>query len=147
MKSIAVVLVAVALAGCAGVMPAELEVANAKQREAAEAIERDYQRLVDASTSEIARMGMVILDAEVERRWQSSAKDGKITIEQAKSIAQWAQGERDRIVAAQEEKRADLRASPNMEVLKEMNQALRDYLIQVGGAVREVEGLLKTGVK
>jgi hypothetical protein len=131
----------VLLFGC-GSVPVELEHANAIQRQAAEAIEADYQALVDASTSEIERMGQTILDAEAERQWEASASDGMIAISEAKRIATWAAGERDKIREARETKRKQLRASPNLELLKEMNTAMRDYLVSVGGATREIERIL-----
>lgn len=131
-----------ALAGC-GTFPAELEVANAKQRQAAEAIEADYQALVDASTAEIERMGMLILDAEVERKWQAETNpEGLLPLTKAKEIAAWAASQRDTIVATRESKRKALRDSTNLEILKDMNQALRDYLVSVGGSIREIERLI-----
>lgn len=138
-----IMLALAALAACGTTMPVELEAANAVQRQAAEALERDYQKLVDASTAEIARMGMVILDAEIAKRWETAATPERmISIEAAQGIADWAAGERQKILDAQEAKRAQLATSPNLEVLKDMNQALRDYLVSVGGAVREIERLL-----
>lgn len=139
---LALIAVFLFLPGCAGSFPVELEVANATQLQAFEAVERDYQALVAASTAEIERMGLVILDARVATKWQANATDGKIELDAAQAIAQWAATERAAILAAGAAQREKLSASPNLALSRQMNQALRDWFVKTGTSFRQIEALI-----
>jgi hypothetical protein len=134
-------IIASVLCAC-GSFPEEVIVANAVQKQAAEAIESDYQKLAEASTAEIERMGLLILDAEVERRWVAASSNGSVPLEAAREIASWANVERAKVRQARDDKRKQLMESPNLALMVEMNQALRDYLISTQSAAREIERLI-----
>lgn len=142
MRALALIAVFLFLPGCAGSFPVQLEVANATQLQAFEAVERDYQALVSASTAEIERMGLVILDGRVATKWQAGATDGLIALDKAQEIAAWAAGERSAILAAGALQREKLSASPNLALARQMNTALRDWLVKTGTSFREIEALI-----
>ncbi len=127
------------LGGCA---TDSMIVANTVQRQAAEAIEDDYQRLVELSTAEIERMGLDLLNVEIERRILEASASGSISEADLRAILAWSVSEREKIRAARDEKRKQLAASPNLELMRKMNQAIRDRLITESEATAEIERLI-----
>jgi hypothetical protein len=129
----------VILGGCA---TDSMIVANTVQRQAAEAIEDDYQRLVELSTAEIETKNLALLDVEIERRILEVSAGGAISEADLRTILSWSVGERDKIRAERDAKRKQLAASPNLELGRKMNQAIRDRLISESEANAEIARLI-----
>lgn len=129
----------VILGGCAN---DSMIVANTVQRQAAEAIEDDYQRLVELSTAEIETKNLALLDVEIERRILEVSAGGAISEADLRTILAWSVGERDKIRAEMDAKRKQLAASPNLELMRKMNQAIRDRLISESEANAEIARLI-----
>jgi hypothetical protein len=129
----------VILGGCA---TDSMIVANTVQRQAAEAIEDDYQRLVELSTAEIETKNLALLDVEIERRILEVSAGGAISEADLRTILVWSVGERDKIRAERDAKRKQLADSPNLDLMRKMNQAIRDRLITESEATAEIERLI-----
>lgn len=115
--------------GCEAAHPQELELAAVLAVKAGEAIEADYQDAVAAATAEIEEKGLEILRREMESRIGGAADSrGTVSVDDVKSLIVFAQEQQAAIHEARDQKLADLRESPNLEILRKLNAKLGEYL-------------------
>jgi hypothetical protein len=126
MRILLLFLVAFAPVSCAS--NEALLLGNALTLKAAEAIEADHQDLVRASTEDIATLEMENLELRSALRWIEADKGGMIARTAAQEITADALLEQRAILEAKQERRDRLGTAENIELLRQLSEALRKRL-------------------
>lgn len=130
------------LCACSAV-PHEVVVANAVERQAAMALQRDEEKIIKAYDKEVRRMAGALLDAQQHDKLQRAASvNGSITLAEAEAILSASAVERAAIMTQWENKRDEFLVSPNRTILLEMNATLGRYLNALDESARALEDII-----